>query len=279
MHHLKFFHHAIPKRAATMTFVAGLALLTGVVVTQTPLARGADLAWDPPANYSAPLDAVWDRSLRINPGYPAENLFFDQIVQNQGVLRYCVVWKSSGTVTAEQRDQVAATLDGALKQWTSAVGDWGGWPYAQSRVEVTGWATDDASKLAWTDGPPVTVGDTCSGTFGPSLWLVDSIDGGAMGTGNSTGQTLIASDFVAGGGTTHILLHEFGHGFGLDDFYDYDPGVGGFIMMAGSAMTVTEFDAWMARNVWRHIADRNGVSGPPMSAPDASVPAAELITS
>lgn len=249
-------------KACVVTSVVGLGLLCGLVVTQKPQAQAADIAWDPPARYASALDAVWQRSLRLNPGYPAGNLFFDQLIQNKGVLRYCVVWKSSQSVTAQQRDQVASQLDSSLKQWTSAIGDWGGWPYPQARVEVIGWATPDASLLQWTGGPPVTVGDACPGTgpdvrgSGPSLWLVDSIDGGAVGTGNSTGETLKGPDFVSGR-STHVLLHEMGHGFGLDDFYDYDPGVGGFVMNIGSP-TVTEFDTWMARNIWRNIASRNG---------------------
>ncbi|MEV0131960.1 hypothetical protein AB0H83_26285 [Dactylosporangium sp. NPDC050688] len=57
----------------------------------------------------------------------------------------------------------------------------------------------------------------------------------------------------------HILLHEIGHSFGLDDFYDWTPsGVGGFIMKAGSAAQITEFDAWMLRDWWRHLKNRYG---------------------
>ena len=49
----------------------------------------------------------------------------------------------------------------------------------------------------------------------------------------------------------HIHLHELGHTFGLDDFYDYTPqGIESFIMKAGASMTITEFDAWMARDWW-----------------------------
>jgi hypothetical protein len=57
-----------------------------------------------------------------------------------------------------------------------------------------------------------------------------------------------------------ILLHEIGHTFGLDDFYDWSPsGVGGFLMKAGSASAITEFDAWMFRDWWRHLKSRYGL--------------------
>lgn len=45
----------------------------------------------------------------------------------------------------------------------------------------------------------------------------------------------------------------------LSDFYDWVPeGQESFIMMAGSAMEITEFDAWMLRDWWRKLkAERN----------------------
>jgi hypothetical protein len=49
-----------------------------------------------------------------------------------------------------------------------------------------------------------------------------------------------------------------GHTFALDDFYDWLPpaakGDSNFVMKSGSAFEVTEFDAWMLRDWWRHLA-------------------------
>jgi hypothetical protein len=51
-----------------------------------------------------------------------------------------------------------------------------------------------------------------------------------------------------------------GHTFGLDDFYDWTPtGVSSFIMKAGSATQITEFDKWMLRDWWRHLKNRYGL--------------------
>lgn len=36
------------------------------------------------------------------------------------------------------------------------------------------------------------------------------------------------------------------------------PDVGGFIMNAGTATEITEFDKWMIRDFWRHIKSRYG---------------------
>jgi len=57
----------------------------------------------------------------------------------------------------------------------------------------------------------------------------------------------------------HIVEPELGHAFGLDDFYDWTPtGVMSFIMNAGSATQITEFDKWMLRDWWRHLKSRSG---------------------
>lgn len=41
------------------------------------------------------------------------------------------------------------------------------------------------------------------------------------------------------------------------DFYDWTPtGVTNFIMLAGSATNITDFDAWMARDWWRNLKSR-----------------------
>lgn len=43
----------------------------------------------------------------------------------------------------------------------------------------------------------------------------------------------------------------------LDDFYDWTPtGITNFIMLAGSSLTVTDFDIWMMRDWWRNLSNR-----------------------
>jgi hypothetical protein len=91
-----------------------------------------------------------------------------------------------------------------------------------------------------------------------SLWLTAGFSGGA---GGDWGQR-IGSEYYLGNLNTdniHILLHEIGHTYGLDDFYDWDPTPGqGFIMKAGSATSITTFDKWMLRDWWRHLKSRYG---------------------
>lgn len=67
----------------------------------------------------------------------------------------------------------------------------------------------------------------------------------------------------------HVLEHEIGHGFGMTDFYGGEgestgfppggfPGGENSLMMAGSAMKITDFDGWMLRYMWSKIKDEDG---------------------
>ena len=75
---------------------------------------------------------------------------------------------------------------------------------------------------------------------------------------------------IGGCGTgIHVLEHEIGHGFGMTDFYGGEGESNGFppggfpggensLMMAGSAMKITDFDGWMLRYMWSKIKDEDG---------------------
>jgi len=110
-----------------------------------------------------------------------------------------------------------------------------------------------------------------------SLWLDESLTGDIGGYGYNWGQELSPTYFLGNvdSDNIHILLHEMGHGFGLLgmcllsiqsrladgylDFYDWVPqGQTSFIMMAGSAMEITEFDAWMLRDWYRKLKAARG---------------------
>ncbi|KAJ0374909.1 hypothetical protein COL922a_014202, partial [Colletotrichum nupharicola] len=73
----------------------------------------------------------------------------------------------------------------------------------------------------------------------------------------------------------HIYLHEIGHTFALDVFYDWAPtGVTNFIMLAGSPSEITEFDYWMVRDWWRNLKDRYDLSNTGSSTSPAESSAA-----
>ncbi|WP_182886423.1 cellulose-binding protein [Microbispora sp. H10885] len=250
-------------------------------------AAAAQSGWNPPAALVTPLDEVWrhTESGDRDP-YGFRNFGWDQIMANGGSINYCVRWDSPAPVSAELRDRIHAALGRSFGKWMNVMAGHDGWPYAEVPVKVVGWAVRDRATLQWDDDSvDVYVGDMredapqcaepCgrffnqSGAYpdcpgGPShhydmsLWLTAGMDGGAGGDwGQRVGSEYLVDNL--GSDDIHILLHEIGHGFGLDDFYDWTPtGQCCFLMKAGSATSITEFDAWMLRDLWRHLKSRYG---------------------
>jgi hypothetical protein len=238
-----------------------------------------------------PLAAVWSHEEQTYSDlYGFKNYGWDQLFAGGGSINYCVRWDSTAHVTAAQRDAVAVALQRQYQKWMDQMLDngagWNNWPYKQVPVKVVGWAVRDRSQLEWTDSSvdiyvndiredAPQCGEPCgrffhqdgnysgcpggaSHHYDHSLWLTAGFSGGA---GGDWGQR-IGSEYFMSNLTTdniHILLHEMGHTYGLDDFYDWDPLPGqGFIMKAGSATQITDFDKWMLRDFWRHLKSRYG---------------------
>ncbi|MET7396778.1 cellulose-binding protein [Dactylosporangium sp. NPDC005572] len=255
-------------------------------ITTTPTTPPTT-GWNPPAGLVTPLNQVWTHQEQTYSNlYGFRNYGWDQLFAGGGSINYCVRWDSSATVSAALRDRIHAALQRQFKKWMDVMVGHNGWPYQNVPVKVVGWAVRDRAQLQWTDtSVDIYVNDIrenapqCStpcGRFfnqsgqypncpgGPShhydmsLWLTAGFGGGA---GGDWGQR-IGSEYYVGAldaDNIHILLHEMGHSFGLDDFYDWTPtGVGGFLMKAGSAAQITEFDAWMFRDWWRHLKNRYG---------------------
>ncbi|MEV6299163.1 cellulose-binding domain-containing protein [Actinoplanes sp. NPDC051861] len=248
--------------------------------------------WSPPSDLAGPLDRVWAHQEETYSNlYGFRNYGWDQLVANSGTVNYCVRWDSTAHVTAAQRDAVHATLQRQYQKWMDQMLDngqgWNGWPYRQVPVKVVGWAVRDRAQLEWTDASvdvyvnnirenAPQCGEPCGRFFhqdgnysgcpggaahhyDQSLWLTAGFQGGAGGDwGQRIGSEYYMSNLSAE--NVHILLHEIGHTYGLDDFYDWDPTPGrGFIMKAGSATQITEFDKWMLRDFWRHLKSRYGL--------------------
>ncbi|WP_214411668.1 cellulose-binding domain-containing protein [Sphaerisporangium fuscum] len=255
--------------------------------TPTPTPPPSGDAWNPPANLVTPLNQVWQHVESTYPNlYGFRNYIWDQIMAGKGNINYCVRWDSGARVSAALRDRVQANLARQFNKWIDQLQGWNGWPYPDVNVKVVGWAVRDRGLLEWTDNSvDVYVGDInenapqcappcgrffhqdgdysgCPGGaahhYDLSLWLTAGMTGGA---GGDWGER-IGSEYYVGAldsENIHILLHEIGHGFGIDDFYDWTPtGVCCFIMNAGSATQITEFDKWMLRDWWRHLKNRYG---------------------
>ncbi|GCD19547.1 hypothetical protein CTKZ_11090 [Cellulomonas algicola] len=260
--------------------------------TPTPTPTTAPTVWNPPAALVTPLDEVWrHQEQTYNSGnlYGFRNFGWDQVVANGGYLNVRVRWDSAKTVTAAQRDRIHAQYEAQYRKWFATLLNadgtrWNGWPYPEVDIRVVGWAVRDRSLLQWTDASvDVYVGDIrenapqCPESLGrffhqdgrypggaerhydQSFWLTDGFGGGA---GGDWGQRMGTEYFLGAldSPDVTILQHEIGHTFGLDDFYDWTPtGVQRFVMRAGSAAAITEFDAWMFRDWWRHLKPRYGL--------------------
>ncbi|KAL4962014.1 uncharacterized protein BDV14DRAFT_112144 [Aspergillus stella-maris] len=246
--------------------------------------------WDPPSDLVTPLQEVWDHEQETySDPLGFENYGFDQVIAHEGKINYCVRWESTQSVTAEQRSAIATAASRSFNKWISGLAGFDGWPYDTVEVNVVGWAVSDESLLegdtsdievyTTTDADGIPQCDEACGRFfhqdgdysgcaagadrhyDESLWLTDGFEGG---TGGDWGQRMGSDYFLQNVDTEniHIYLHEIGHTFALDDFYDWTPtGVSNFIMLAGSATEITEFDYWMVRDWWRNLKDRYDLSG------------------
>lgn len=268
-----------------------IALVAAPAVTASP-AQATD-QWSPPANLVQPLGEVWNHVESTYPDlYGFRNYGWDQIMANRGSVNYCVRWESDAPVSAALRDQIHAALRKQFGKWMAAMVESTGtghnaWPYTNVPVNIVGWAVKNRSTLQWSDnsvdiyagmldsgGAPQCAPDCgrffhqdgnysqCPGGaarhYDQSLWLTKGFQGGAGGDwGQRVGQEYFTS--TLGQENIHIYLHEVGHTFGLDDFYDWTPtGQCCFLMKAGSAAQITEFDKWMFRDFWRHLKSRYG---------------------
>ncbi|MGW3297720.1 hypothetical protein ACWC9S_27505 [Streptomyces xiamenensis] len=257
---------------------------------QAPSDVGTAAEWNPPAHLVQPLNEVWQHVEQTYPDlYGFRNYGWDQLMANGGGhLNYCVRWESNAPVSAQLRDQVHRVLQEQSDKWYDQLRGFDGFPQARVQINVVGWATANRSTFQWDDnsvdlyignldagGAPQCAPECgrffnqngsyprCPGGvarhYDQSLWLTDGFGGGA---GGDWGQRIGREYFVGAINqpNIHILLHEIGHTLGLDDFYDWTPtGVPNFLMKAGSASQVTEFDVWMARDFWRHMKYRYNV--------------------
>ncbi|KAH7255247.1 uncharacterized protein BKA55DRAFT_592619 [Fusarium redolens] len=243
--------------------------------------------WNPPSDLATPLKEVWDHEVKTySDALGFKNYGWDQVIAGKGQLNVCVRWESSASVTAEQRTKVASALQDSYSAWMKWVSGYDNFPYEDVKINVVGWAVKNKSLLQgstegldiYTDTDAEGIpqcsekcgrffhqdGDysSCPGGaerhYDNSLWLTDGMQGGA---GGDWGQRIGREYFMdlLGQKDIHILEHEIGHTFALDDFYDWTPtGQTSFIMLAGSATHVTDFDGWMLRNWWYELSRKRG---------------------
>ncbi|MHB9856899.1 hypothetical protein [Streptomyces sp. YIM S03343] len=277
--------------ASTGASATASASATPTAAATTTSAASSGDEWNPPSALVKPLNEVWNHvESTYSDLYGFKNYGWDQVIANKGTVNYCVRWDSDTTVTAATRDKIHSAIKTQYAKWMDSLVENGKgyneWPYTSVKVNIVGWAVKNRSTLQWSDnsvpiytnldsdGAPQCApgcgrffhqdGDysQCPGKeeahYDQSLWLTKGFSGGAGGDwGQRVGQEYFVN--ALGQDNIHIYLHEVGHTFGLDDFYDWTPtGVSGFIMNAGSATEITTFDKWMLRDFWRHLKNRYG---------------------
>ncbi|MGW2885535.1 hypothetical protein ACWDDN_09300 [Streptomyces griseoruber] len=286
-------HSTRPRHLARLfTVLAALAALLHATGVAAPRAEAAD-EWNPPSTLVQPLNEVWNHVSATYPDlYGFRNYGWDQVMANRGSINYCVRWESDAPVSTALRDRIHTALKKQFAKWMAAQTEnsraYNNWPYTTVPVNIVGWAVKNRSTLQWTDtsvdvytnvldsaGAPQCAPDCgrffhqdgnysrCPGGtarhYDQSLWLTKGFQGGAGGDwGQRVGQEYFTS--ALGQEDIHIYLHEVGHTFGLDDFYDWTPtGQCCFLMNAGTATRITDFDKWMLRDFWRHLKSRYGL--------------------
>ena len=226
-------------------------------------------------------------SQRAIQKYPSWAL--DHVMWSKGSLNFCVRWDSEEPVTPALRDQVADHLQRGVNAWFSALSGYDCFPFASIKTNITGWATRSRATFQWSDDSLVPLyinqlsggapdcPDACSRNahqsgdyqfpqctggfdkrFDQEVWLQEDYD---APNGWDFGQHVDRQGFTdkaVSGGLYHIWLHEFGHGIGFPDYYDWStwaPGVTApkCVMNAGAAVTVTDWDKWMFKRTWSEL--------------------------
>ncbi|CVK90777.1 uncharacterized protein FPRN_07216 [Fusarium proliferatum] len=263
--------------------------------------------WNPPSDLATPLKEVWDHEVKTySDALGFKNYGWDQVIAGKGQLNVCVRWESSASVTAEQRTKVASALQDSYSAWMKWVSGYDNFPYEEVKINVVGWAVKNKSLLQgstegldiYTDTDAEGIpqcsekcgrffhqdGDysSCPGGaerhYDNSLWLTDGMQGGA---GGDWGQRIGREYFMdlLGQKDIHILEHEIGHTFALDDFYDWTPtGQTNFIMLAGSSTKVTDFDGWMLRNWWYELSRERGWQSTASSSASKGTSSEKVVT-
>ncbi|KAI1066938.1 hypothetical protein LB507_011375 [Fusarium sp. FIESC RH6] len=197
--------------------------------------------WNPPSNLAGTLKEVWDHEVETyTDALGFKNYGWDQVIAGKGQLNVCVRWESSASITAEQQTK-----------WVSR---WDNFPYEDVKINVVGWAVKDKSLLQGsTDGLNIYT-DTdaegipqCSEKCGRFFHQDGDYSQCPGGAERHYNNSLWLTDELLSSKNIHILQHEIGHTFGLDDFYDWTPtGQDKFIILAGSAAELSRERGWQS---------------------------------
>ena len=240
---------------------------------------------------SAWVNESWNAQLGDNIN-KRKAWLLDNVMLNKGSLNLCVRWGATSAMPDSVRMNIAATTERWSNDWFKGLNGYGCFPYgAGISVKVTGYAVRpgkqallgavDASIPIYTEtdgeGEPKCP-DACSsfvhwdhkftGCMGGDaahsdywLWFDDKLpgNGGAAAVGGDWGLRMPVSTFLDAFDkqSFHITEHEMGHGFGMQDYYDWTGSKpkGGSIMIVGSTSSdaPTPADIWLLKRTWKEM--------------------------
>lgn len=140
-----------------MKFKKIISLMVASVACTIPLVNGIDIHAtnnisysDMPSEYVTACEWVWNNRI-----YDDENedwmkdysTIYDQLIAENGTIRYLIRWDSYKTITLEQRQQLENVLNDALNQWNDCLEGYENWPFDDVNVKIVGWSVLDESCL------------------------------------------------------------------------------------------------------------------------------------
>jgi len=244
---------------------------------------------EPPAGVAAWVDESWAAQLDDNI-QSRQAWLLDSAIMGEGQINLCVRWGASTAPSQEVKDNTESAVGRMLNHWFTALGDYGCFPYPNGvTVKLTGWAVRPGNE-SWISDLPDSIGKyteignenepTCPSECSffehwdhefPNcpggeafhtdywVWVSDSLGGGAAAVGGDWGFRIPLSGYLSAIGreADGVLEHEMGHGFGLQDYYDWTGSrpEGGSLMIVGSAgqSTPTVGDTWLIRRTWKEM--------------------------
>ncbi|MET0385050.1 MAG: hypothetical protein ABW321_03780 [Polyangiales bacterium] len=251
---------------------------------------------EPPANMADWVDESWGDQLGNNIR-TREAWLLDHVMLDKGELHVCVRWGASSPVPDAVRTNLATTTERWFNDWFKGLAGYGCFPYGDGiKVSITGWAVKPGSEsLLGTLDPAVPVYTELDGEGDPKcpdacssfvhwdhdfadceggdknhsdywLWFNDRLPGGggAAAVGGDWGLRMPVSAFVDAfeQPSFNTVEHEMGHGFGMQDYYDWRGArpEGGSIMIVGSSPSEspTEADIWLLKRTWKETRELRG---------------------
>lgn len=134
-----------------------ISLMFTSVMCTIPLVNGIDIHAtdsisysDMPSEYITACDWVWNNRIyddEHEDWMKDYSTIYDQLIAENGTIRYLIRWDSYQTVTLEQRQQLENVLNDALNKWNDCLEGYENWPFDEVNVKIVGWSVLDENCL------------------------------------------------------------------------------------------------------------------------------------